>query len=53
MRDLYARSRRVFIFHKPETLSERLSQDYTLRTKLKELNKEYPLIGEKEQEIVK
>ena len=47
MRDLYARSRRVFYFHKPETLSERLSQDYTLRTKLKELNKEYPLIGER------
>jgi type I restriction enzyme, R subunit len=46
MRDLYARSRRVFYFHRPETLFEGLSQDHTLRTKLKELNKGYPLIEE-------
>ena len=46
MRDPYARSRRVFYFHRPETLQEQLSQDSTLRTKLKKLNKEYPLIEE-------
>ncbi len=44
MRDPYARSRRVFYFHRPETLSGQLSQENTIRTKLKRLNKEYPLI---------
>jgi type I restriction enzyme R subunit len=45
-RDPCARSRRVFYFHRPETLQEQLSQDSTLRTKLKKLNKEYLLIEE-------
>ena len=36
-RDPFSRSRRVFFFHKPETLNEWLSYDETLRAKLKKL----------------
>ena len=42
-RDPDTRSRRVFAFHKPETLHEWLSQEYTLRARLKTIP---PLITE-------
>ncbi|MEE9594236.1 MAG: type I restriction-modification enzyme R subunit C-terminal domain-containing protein [Candidatus Hydrothermarchaeales archaeon] len=37
LRDPDPRSRRVFAFHKPDTLKEWLSQDNTLRARLKEI----------------
>jgi type I restriction enzyme R subunit len=43
LRDLDPRSRRVFAFHKPETLKEWLSEGSTLRTRLHDLP---PLIEE-------
>jgi type I restriction enzyme R subunit len=39
-------SRRLFAFHKPETLKEWLSQKETLRDKLKRLENDHPLITE-------
>ncbi len=36
-RDPFPRSRRIFFFHKPETLKDWLSHDETLRAKLKKL----------------
>ena len=46
MRDPYARSRRVYSFHRPETLVDWLSQDNSLRSRLVNMNKECPLIKE-------
>jgi len=43
-RDLDARSRRVFAFHKPETLYEWLSEENTLRTRLKNMKSEHKLV---------
>lgn len=37
-------SRRVFSFHRPETLSEWLSQENTLRARLKVMPTEFPLV---------
>ncbi len=42
-RDLNARSRLVFGFHKPETLKELSLQKETLRTRLKEMQSKIPL----------
>jgi len=39
-------SRRLFAFHKPETLKEWLAQKETLRAKLKRLENDHPLITE-------
>jgi type I restriction enzyme, R subunit len=44
IRDLDARSRRVFAFHTPETLYEWLSETNTLRTRLKNMKSENVLI---------
>jgi len=43
-RDLEARSRRVFAFHKPETLHDWLSENDTLRTRLKKMKSEHKLV---------
>ena len=43
-RDLDTRSRRVFAFHKPETLHDWLSENDTLRTRLKNMELEHKLI---------
>lgn len=42
-RDLEARSRKVFAFHQPETLYEWLSENDTLRTRLKKMKSEHVL----------
>ncbi len=44
LRDPDTRSRRVFAFHKPETLYEWVSNQETVRTNLKKMNVEHPLI---------
>jgi type I restriction enzyme R subunit len=44
LRDPDTRSRRVFSFHRPETLQEWMEQEDTLRTSLKKLDKGHPLI---------
>ncbi len=44
LRDPDTRSRRVFAFHKPETLCEWMSTQETVRTNLKKMNLEHPLI---------
>ena len=44
LRDPEPRSRRVFGFHKPETLHEWLSKPDTLRARLKKIPKGFPLI---------
>jgi type I restriction enzyme R subunit len=44
LRDPDVRSRRVFSFHRPETLQEWMEQEDTIRTSLKKLDKEHPLI---------
>jgi type I restriction enzyme R subunit len=46
LKDPYPLSRRLFAFHKPETLKEWLSQKETLRDKLKRLENDHPLITE-------
>ena len=46
LRDPDTRSRRVFAFHKPETLYEWMSTQETVRTNLKKMNLEHPLILE-------
>ena len=43
-RDLDARSRRVFAFHKPEILLDWLSETDTLRSRLKDMNSRYKLV---------
>jgi type I restriction enzyme, R subunit len=50
IRDLEARSRRVFAFHQPETLYEQLSENDTLRTRLKNMESEHQLITTKLRE---
>lgn len=45
-RDPDARSRRVFAYHKPETLKEWISQRDTLRARLKEMQSTYPSVKE-------
>ena len=44
LRDPDYRSRRVFHFHRPETLREWLAQPDTLRGRLREMPEKYPLI---------
>jgi type I restriction enzyme R subunit len=44
IRDPYSRSRRVYSFHRPETLFDWLSLKYSLRTRLTKLSTGYPLI---------
>ncbi|MBU1660536.1 MAG: DEAD/DEAH box helicase family protein [Chloroflexi bacterium] len=44
LRDPDFRSRRVFHFHRPETLREWVSQPDTLRGRLREMPEKYPLI---------
>jgi type I restriction enzyme R subunit len=44
LRDPDTRSRRVFSFHRPETLLEWMEQQDTLRTSLRKTEKEHPLI---------
>src|SRR5215211_3910384 len=44
LRDPYPRSRRVFAFHRPETMLEWLSQNETLRTRLMKIPEISPLI---------
>mgnify|MGYP000329503033 CR=1 FL=1 len=46
LRDPDPRSRRIFAFHKPETLREWISQEKTLRSSLKKMSSAYPLIRE-------
>ena len=43
-RDPEPRSRRIFTFHQPETLAEWLSQEDTLRERLKTMPTEHPLV---------
>ena len=43
VRDPEPRSRRIFAFHKPETLHEWLSRSDTLRARLKKIPKDFPL----------
>lgn len=43
-RDPMPRSRRVFSFHRPETLAEWLTGDYTLRARLEKMPEEHPLV---------
>jgi len=43
-RDPFPRSRRVFTFHRPETLSEWISQPDTLRSRLERMAKAAPLV---------
>lgn len=43
-RDPQPRSRRVFAFHRPETLAEWLSQPDTLRARLRQMPERFPLI---------
>jgi len=44
-RDPEPRSRRVFSFHRPETLAEWLSQGETLRDRLSKMPQQFPLIA--------
>jgi type I restriction enzyme R subunit len=46
LNDPYPLSQRIFAFHKPETLKEWLSDDETLRAKLKRTEDDHPLITE-------
>ena len=43
-RDPQPRSRRVFAFHRPETLADWLAQPDTLRTRLSRMPQRYPLL---------
>jgi hypothetical protein len=44
-RDPQPRSRRVYSFHRPETLAEWVTQPETLRSRLRELPAKFPLIA--------
>jgi type I restriction enzyme, R subunit len=45
-RDPQPRSRRVFAFHRPETLADYLAQPDTLRARLRGMSEHFPLITE-------